>query len=488
VRALRWWLFLLPCLILFWVRPAAAYPWMIKHEYNNCASCHVDPSGAGLLTAYGRAQSAVLLSSTFGKNPEEDPGPFKDFLFGALPLPDDPEKGALNLGGFVRNAYIYSKRGQASDSRALYMQADLDAQFQYKSFRAYGSIGYAPSHPGADAYSQEAWLTHSRPTGPVGKNAFTPGNAVSRQHWLGLDLADQSVLVRAGRMNLPFGIRQPEHIVWVRSETHTDYNQNQQHGVSVAYNSESIRAEVMGIAGNYQLNPDGYRRRGYSGYVEYVGIPHYAFGVSSLLTSAAGDEYGVPVRTVRQAHGLFTRFSPARPLAVLAEVDMLVTSPIDGPATWGYVGMIQPDVEIVQGLHLMLTGEVRNRGKIGGQDDKTAYRGWLSGAWFIYPHFDVRLDTYREIQSGSEAATVVLAQGHIYLLAPAARSPRGRNLDAAHLRSSCPLLFGRAGRCGPRAHGGRARGLGRACVSYVYEEPPHGRLAACEWPSVHALS
>jgi hypothetical protein len=38
---------------------ADAYPWMIRHEYNNCIACHVDPSGGGMLTPYGRGQSQV---------------------------------------------------------------------------------------------------------------------------------------------------------------------------------------------------------------------------------------------------------------------------------------------------------------------------------------------------------------------------------------------------------------------------------------------
>ncbi len=41
---------------------AHAYPWMIRHHYTNCGSCHVDPSGGGILTTYGRAQSELLLA------------------------------------------------------------------------------------------------------------------------------------------------------------------------------------------------------------------------------------------------------------------------------------------------------------------------------------------------------------------------------------------------------------------------------------------
>ena len=65
-----------------------AYPWMIRHEYTGCASCHADPSGAGLITAYGRAQGYLLLPTKYGGSAEEDPGRMAQFLFGAIPLPD----------------------------------------------------------------------------------------------------------------------------------------------------------------------------------------------------------------------------------------------------------------------------------------------------------------------------------------------------------------------------------------------------------------
>ena len=45
---------------------AQAYPFMIRHGYTQCATCHTDPSGGTLLNEYGRAQSELLLSSIYG--------------------------------------------------------------------------------------------------------------------------------------------------------------------------------------------------------------------------------------------------------------------------------------------------------------------------------------------------------------------------------------------------------------------------------------
>jgi hypothetical protein len=71
-----WWRVLTAVLPLLCVlstsKPAHAYAWMIRHGYSGCPVCHADPSGGETLTAYGRAQSDLLLRTRWdGKNPEE---------------------------------------------------------------------------------------------------------------------------------------------------------------------------------------------------------------------------------------------------------------------------------------------------------------------------------------------------------------------------------------------------------------------------------
>src|SRR5450755_4669988 len=53
--------------VSFFPNRAHAYAWMIKHAYSGCPVCHADPSGGELLTAYGRAQSDLLLRMRYGK-------------------------------------------------------------------------------------------------------------------------------------------------------------------------------------------------------------------------------------------------------------------------------------------------------------------------------------------------------------------------------------------------------------------------------------
>lgn len=223
-----------------------------------------------------------------------------------------------------------------------------------------------------------------------------------------------AVLIRAGRMDLPFGLRNNEHNSFVRSYTRTDINGTQQHGAALSYNGERWRGELMAIAGNYQLSPDDYRERGYSAFAEYRLAEKAAVGVSSLATEAALDLF-LQKSTVRQAHGVFGRYSPTSGLTLLVELDSLLQSAFPYQNKLGYVGWFQPDWEILQGLHLMPALEIVN--------DRSASRGtswgsWISSAWYLAPQSELRIDyTYRRLASAGLPSTVqsLLFQVHFFL-------------------------------------------------------------------------
>ena len=377
-------------------KDAHAYPWMIRHGYTTCATCHADPSGAGLLTAYGHAQSDLLLSTSYGSRGDADePSRLSEALFGVVPLPD-----SVLLGGWVRNGYLWNTAdGDLVDRRFLQMRADLGGQVTLGHFRANATIGFAAAETAS--FTQQAWVT---------SNADGP-NLVSREHWGGVDLDDGAILLRAGRMNLPFGLRNIEHTSWIRSETRTDTNQQQSHGVAAAYSGESVRAEVMLVAGNYQINPDRYRERGLSAYAELGLGHHYALGVSSLAAHAAAD-LASRRESVRQAHGVFARAAPWKPLVLMAEADLLLRTQEGSGTALGVVGFVQGDFELLQGVHGLLTFEALHRAE---ESAESGLGGWASMAWFFLPHFDVRGDVIRRTGLGAPTTMTYLVQLHGYL-------------------------------------------------------------------------
>jgi hypothetical protein len=374
---------------------ADAYPWMIRHEYTGCAICHGDPTGGGVLTPYGRAQGDLLLRTRYStpKPGEEagEPSSTAGFLWGAFEPPE-----WLLLGGSVRGAAIVTKAaGSPADVRYILMQADLRAMIRPSFFRAGGAIGFA--HEGAL---------------PAAITSNAANNIVSREHWAGVAFKDDQFLIRAGRMNLPFGIRNIDHTLWVRKETRTDINSAQQHGVSFAYNGDTVRGEVMGILGNFQVHPDAYRERGAVGYLEYTISPRYTAGVSGLFTSALLDTTTGTTRK-RGSAGIFGRGSPTLPLVLMAEADMLFNAPAATSISLGMVGMLQADYEPKQGIHVLGTGEVRvdTSGVSAG--------GWLGAAWFFLPHADARVDgIVQSVASAGGTSTLVtsfLGQLHFFL-------------------------------------------------------------------------
>jgi len=375
-----------PLLLLLSSPRAQAYGWMIRHGYTSCAVCHVDPSGAGNLTPYGRAQGEILLQSHYSGGPPEEASRAAGFLWGALTSPD-----WLEAGGDLRAGVVGVKVGSAAVTNDLIlMQADLSATVSLGHFRFDASIGAVSTN---------------------GSRASVAGNLVSREQWVGYSFDDDSMLIRAGRINVPFGLRTIDHTVFVRQATRTDINDTQEDGVTFAYTGESWHGEVMAIAGNYQVSPDGYRERGYSGYLEYSPASKLSVGVSSLVTYAAKD-IELNVSNLRQAHGVFARWSPWTPLVLMVEADLVVQGTSSIPSETGAATMLQADYEVWQGLHLIGIAESYSPGV-----DGTSYGGWLAVAWFFGPHMDVRFDVLDRSQTAGPSRLNVLSyvgQAHVY--------------------------------------------------------------------------
>ncbi len=419
--------------VFFASRPAHAFPWMIREGYTGCNTCHADPSGAGILTQYGRGMEEVVLRMPYKK--DADPGKTGNFAFGI----DLPEQ--LLLQTDLRNLFMALPNNGSVQFQDIVMQLDQSAQLKVGRFRMNGSIGYSPPT-----------LTDGNLTFSGGGNGATltdaPGSAgaiLARQYWVGVDIGkDEEFLLRAGRMNVPYGIRTIEHPFLVRSVTRTDTNTSQQHGVSLAYSGEKVRGEIMAILGNYAIHgepPSGQQQsfsiwdapheRGASAFVEWMPSNKVAVGASGLATYAQlaridldtslnADQIG------RYAFALHGRLAPVKPLVILAEADALINSQpfTDGHANnhFGMAGLIQADIEPYQGIHIIATGEIFN-GHIHETNnvyDSTTVVGWIGAWWFFAPHLDFRVDAVYSSGSAPGASPVaqgtsLLAQIHGYL-------------------------------------------------------------------------
>jgi hypothetical protein len=403
---------------------AHAFPWMIREGYNQCNTCHADPSGAGILTAYGRGMEEVVLRMPYKhRTADYDPGTIGNFAFGAT-LPDQ-----LLLQTDVRNLFMVllpgpiNKPGNAQ-LQDVVMQLDQSAQLKIGRFRMNGSIGYAPP--------QETSGNFSFTGGGLGATLTDApaqwGAIVARQYWLGVDIGkDEEFLLRAGRINVPYGIRTIEHPYLVRAVTRTDIDKGQQHGVTLSYSGEKFRGEVMAILGNFAIGPDAFRERGGSAYFEWMPKTKIAIGASGLVTHAdlARADYDPSLDGTapiwRQAWAIHLRYAPVKPLVLLAEMDFLNNSQLLGSGAvnhFGLAGLLQADLQLTQGLHLIAAGEaydghIRDGTPTGQAYDTTTAVAWLGTWWFFAPHFDVRFDAV--YSSGQAPGLPPLAQGASFL-------------------------------------------------------------------------
>jgi hypothetical protein len=358
---------------------AHAYSWMIKHGFSKCGSCHTDPSGGETLTKMGRIESELLLSA--GGDSFDVPSKSAQFLWGAIEEPDN-----VRLGGSYRHMFLYTAPVPTvpSTTRHFPMQLDLYGSATFDTFVVGASLGVARGIEGA---------THVRGA-QLNKEAGDGFILLSRTHYLGLWLTPEALL-RVGRLNLPFGVRIPEHVMWARESTRTDRESDQQHGASLAYARGRWRTESMIVIGNFQINPDRYRERGITTSVEYLLSPTLALGGSGLLTRAAEDAFTGVENSVRYAYGVNGRWGISSKVSLLGEFDLLKEKGRDR----GYTGFVQADYEPLRGLHFMLTGEVLDQGLLQDSDIQplrgsgaARYGSWVSIDWFLATHFELRLD------------------------------------------------------------------------------------------------
>ncbi|MEO8177411.1 MAG: hypothetical protein ABI895_01135 [Deltaproteobacteria bacterium] len=369
---------------------AQAYPWMIRHGFAKCGSCHVDPMGGETLTGMGRVMGETLLAMPWGQSTPSDAA---KFLFGVS------EPAGVYLGGSLRGMNVITF--ETGKVRSFPMQADLTAAAIVGKLTLAGSLGVSR------ASSRYEHSSKARLLGNVEDEGFL---LVSRNYWLGYRF-DPSWMLRLGRLNLPFGIRTPEHTLWARSETLTDRESDQQHGASVVYAAGRLRAELMLSLGNFQRPGAAIRERGYVGYAEYWLQQDLALGLSSEVLTSRHELNVDQGAVLRQAHGLTLRYVFSQPVVLLAEADALKKT----GAGLGYVGLATFDVEPWQGLHFAATAEVLDRGEptVGsglgrGSPD---LRGWLTIDWFFGPHLELRSDLVWSRERGEMLQT----QLHIYL-------------------------------------------------------------------------
>lgn len=217
---------------------AEAYPqFQFSSGTQRCAQCHFSPAGFGLLTAWGRDESADTISAYGG-----DGG----FLHGLVPLPS-----FLALGGDFRYAGIENAVGgtRSPEAAAFPMQGELYAR------AALGSTGIslyvAGGIRGVVRNANASTVDHL--------TAF-----VSREHYAMWKPSASGPYVRAGRFYAPYGLRLAEHIFFVRR--YSGFNLYEEtYNVSGGYLAEDWEVHVTAFTPPPKSLPDALQSVGMRG-------------------------------------------------------------------------------------------------------------------------------------------------------------------------------------------------------------------------------
>lgn len=170
-------------ILIFLPSLAIAYAELSRHGYTNCTSCHLSPSGGGLLTPYGRELSKEVLSS-WAKDGEQY------FAYGKL---THDEK--VLLGAYIRGVQIHREDQNKKEGRAILMQADAEAGYNSAKWAVAGSIGRQEIRSGLQSDSR----------------------LFSRRHYF-LYRPQETVSLRAGKFLRFYGLNDPNHNIYVRKD------------------------------------------------------------------------------------------------------------------------------------------------------------------------------------------------------------------------------------------------------------------------------
>lgn len=332
---------------------ASAFPEMIRHGYVNCTSCHVSPSGGGILNEYGRELSKEALSTWISSR---DSSREHLFVYG-LVLPPS----WLTLGGDVRTVYVYKDDQFATQGRTILMQLDFEAAAKHGNWTAAATLGYQ------DPKRAKGWKDH----------------VALRRHYLMYQVSDETSL-RAGKYIAPFGINSPDHVNLTRQ------------GVALGQGYESYNLEYSWLGSSYSLQG-----------AAILGRPderslNREIGASLLSGMVLGDKsklglsylYGANNTYKRHLFGPYGLIGLSERMTLLTEIDFQGKSFKNGaPSQFGVFSTQKLSFEVTRGLWAF---GLQEWGKAEFSLPSITETYGLGVQFFPRPHFEFNLTFERQ--------------------------------------------------------------------------------------------
>jgi hypothetical protein len=329
-------------------RAAHAFPEMVRHGYNTCITCHVSPTGGGVLSEYGRELSREILS--FRSSEKEN-----EFAYGLVSLPE-----GLAAGGDIRTLQTYQDTPRTRSARFFLMQADLEAAYTSGRWTADATIGWDQR----------------------GETVF------SRRHYLMYRPKDE-LLFRAGKYPFGYGLMIPDHRTSIRSGLGWDQG-TETYNLEGSWIGESATIHATGIFGR----PDDDTLNRETGGALGASMPlgdTYKVGLSGF---AGSNDTGNRVVT-----GPFGILGFSTQLVLMSELDFQFASPNASRSTTGTAVFNRLSYEFFQGFLTFLRQEYL---RTDFRNSLTTYEAYSVGVQFFpRPHWELFLQFQQQRPAGA---------------------------------------------------------------------------------------
>lgn len=331
---------------------ANAFPGMIRHGYVNCTSCHVQPTGGGVLKPYGREISQELLSS-FSKENEGK------LIYNAFGVADLLPTDSVQIGGDTRLIQTYRDSARLKEERFFLMQSDLEvaAQFGHWIFDVNG--GY---------YDAEF---------------------KSLRHYI-LYQWDEEFSLRGGRFRPAYGMNTPEHTLVIKRKLGWDES-TETYNLEAAWLKKGWNLFITGIFGKPEsveelhqgltLGQTGIAEKGFASRGSIFIHDNYELGLEYY--------YGTNSSHSRHVMGPFFILGVSPQFYLLSELDFQIENKnSSSDSLKGFFNYEKFSYEPIQGFHLIATTEW-SRSQFSNQN--TFFQRYGAGIEFYpRPHFEVQ--------------------------------------------------------------------------------------------------
>lgn len=340
------------CLVLLFLSGSAqAFPEMTAHGYVNCTTCHLSPSGGGLLTEYGRSLSKDLLSMSSANHEE-------GLLHGAVKTPS-----WLLAGGDVRAIQTYLNTPQTKQGEFFLMQAELAAAVKFAKWALAATFGIKGGPDEVEDRNQ----------------------TYSRVHYL-MYQADDTKSIRVGRFMPQYGLNEANHTIPTRDGL----------GFGEQKETYNVEASYLGESGDFFLTA-------ISGRPDDSSLdPEKGFALSTSLNFWDRNKVGLSAYHGRNKSedrwlaGIWGIFSFTKKTFLLSEFDHQWETRLGSPesSTRGLASYQRLGYDVVQGFQIYATHQLSYLDFQNLDSRMDAYGPGFD--FFPRPHLEVRAEWLKE--------------------------------------------------------------------------------------------